>query len=344
MSVREISAEEFTRWNRYVESHVAATPYHLAGWCTAVQAAYRHEPVFLVSETDGGIDGVLPLVFMRSPLGGSRICSLPFCDVGGCLADNDAIETKLIRSAIEMSRRTSAALHVRTRSSDGATEVESDVGKVSMLLNLPGSSEALSKGFTSKLRSQIRKAQKNGLVFQISNSRDQLDSFYTVFSKNMRDLGSPVHSRGWFESVRSQLTDSLTIGVVRLEDQPVAAGIVMTAGKSAAIPWASALAEYNRLAPNMLLYWGLLKHCSDSGSSQFDFGRSTYGEGTYRFKKQWGARPVALAWRDFDHTGKSIQNDVLSSRSRALAAGVWRKLPLPVANVIGPRLRKHISL
>jgi len=213
-----------------------------------------------------------------------------------------------------------------------------------MLFSLPDSSEKLLAGFKSKLRSQIRKAEKNGVQFRWAGS-DGIDSFYAVYCKNMRDLGSPPHSRQWFSSIMTNYGEKARIGLAEYEGKCIGAGLILSANQLTVIPWASTLREYNRLSPNMLLYWNFLKFSADNGFTTFDFGRSTEGEGTYRFKKQWGAQPVPLPWyslqKPVHQRYTSIQT---ASPARTIIASLLKKLPLTVSNVLGPRMRRYISL
>ena len=213
-----------------------------------------------------------------------------------------------------------------------------------MILALPASADELFDSFKAKLRSQVRKASKNGLEFHAGRSRSDLEKFYAVFSRNMRDLGSPVHSFAWFEAIRSLYGDNILVAVVSMGGKPVGAGILLRAGVRVAVPWASTLREFNRLAPNMLLYWKLLEYATTAGCSEFDFGRSTYNEGTYRFKRQWGAAPVALSWVSIAADGEVQKTASTSGAARTLAESAWRRLPIPIANFAGPRIRKYIAL
>jgi FemAB-related protein (PEP-CTERM system-associated) len=215
--------------------------------------------------------------------------------------------------------------------------------KVRMVLGLPGSAEALWASFPSKLRSQVKKAEKNGLSFRWGRSEDQ-ELFYRVFSRNMRDLGSPVHARAWLQAIVRAFGQRCRLGLVFLGDDPVGCGLVLVAGRRASIPWASTVREANPLGPNMLLYWKLLEQAADDGLDAFDFGRSTPGEGTYRFKEQWGAKPQRLRWQRTSADGQWRELEPGTSRARVLAATAWSRLPVGVANVVGPVLRKYISL
>ena len=337
--------KEFARVNNYLETSLRATPYHHMQWLQAVEKAYGFSYEYLIAETDTHIEGILPVCRFKSIAGKNSLCSLPFCDVGGVIADNDAVREKLIQFALNRADQLQALpLQLRQRLTEEPSNVDMTGRKVSMLLDLPESSEVLLAGFKSKLRSQIKKAEKNGLIFDFANDKESIEGFFYVFCRNMHLLGSPTHSVKWFQALREMYQDDLLVGRVWFEEKIVGAGILLFSGSNVSIPWASTLRDYNHLAPNMLLYWNLLRMSCDRGCKQFDFGRSTYGEGTYNFKKQWGARPVLLDWQILDKQGAVAEMSASKSRVRDMVETVWKKLPLSVVNTIGPRLRKHISL
>ena len=336
-------------WDDYVARHPDGTGYHRLAWLESIASAYGHRAWCLVALSPGGnLTGVMPVCEFRVPLMGARWVSLPYCDLGGPLASSDTAAQALRDRALELVRqRGGKGLHLRLPGNPVDPEAESAMAKVSMLCELPDSSETLFKSYKPKLRSQIRKAEKNGLRAEVTAGAEAIRLFYRVFSDNMHRLGSPVHSLRWFQDLQSAFGDTLLVGLVYCDDEVVGAGIVLVNGARASIPWASTLAEYNRLAPNMLLYWTLLAHVTDAGCRVFDFGRSTPGEGTYRFKKQWGAEPSALLWQDYTPDGKPVAEVVATgqgSRMRTMVETVWQRLPLAVANVLGPPVRKYISL
>ncbi|WP_417518028.1 FemAB family XrtA/PEP-CTERM system-associated protein [Marinobacter sp.] len=354
-----------SEYDHYVAKHHEATPYHSSAWLQATERAYGHTGWLITAHQNGNLCGVLPLVEVKPPMGSGSLVSLPFCDLGGVIADNSDIGERLIIEANALAktnriktleiREGGAALNAEKNASGEqngpSTEALPGNTKVRMLCDLPENSEALFKSYKPKLRSQIRKAEKNGLRAELRTEPDAVNLFYDVFSQNMHRLGSPVHSLQWFQDLKAAYGDLMLICVVFQEDKPVGAGIVLLGGKQACIPWASTLEEFNRLAPNMLLYWTLLSHVCDLGYTCFDFGRSTLGEGTYRFKKQWGALPYELVWTDYCNgeprppMPDSSSNGVsTASRLRPLIENIWRRLPLPFANWLGPKLRRYITL
>lgn len=341
-------------YDSYVSGHPSATPYHSSAWIRATEQAYHHTGWLVTAHRSGLLCGVLPMIEIRRPIGSKTLVSLPFCDVAGALADDAEITSLLLIEARALAG-TNKVRKLEIREGGPALDslVEEEGGghpKVRMLCSLPDTSKELFDSYKPKLRSQIRKAEKNGLTSTIRTDLEAVDHFYEVFAWNMRRLGSPVHSRNWFRELKQAYGDQMIVGLVFLDERPVGAGIVILAGGKACIPWASTLEQYNPLAPNMLLYWTLLRHVCDRGCSMFDFGRSTLGEGTYRFKKQWGAKPYELIWRQWAIEGESIQDAEAAdqkpeaSRLRPLVEGIWRCLPLAWANWIGPKLRRYITL
>lgn len=343
-------------WDEYVCQHQNATAYHMYAWGQAVEQAYKHKMFYLIAQQQNTIVGVLPLIKFKKPFASEQLCSLPFCDLGGVLANNKKVEQALLAEAgnwLTTNKQQLIDYRATEINYDSASTdtVSLDNKKVRMLLQLPESSESLWDGFKSKLRSQIRKAEKNGLTAEISaaDNKEQkiIDGFYQVISRNMRDLGSPVHSKAWFDSIFQFYGENAVVALVYKDEIVVGAGIVLKCGNKACIPWASTVSEYNRLAPNMLLYWTLLQHVADNNISNFDFGRSTFNEGTYRFKAQWGAQAELLDWCQLDAKGQRINTETQATgkgKMRARVEDIWRKLPLAVTEAVGPKVRKYISL
>lgn len=311
--------------------------------------AYGHKIYPLMARHNGKLVGILPLVHLKLAFFLNELIALPFCDVGNCLTKNSAVEDNLLAQALTIGQHLKTnniqlrgQLQNRYNSDGSFTRLKRN--KVRMILDLPGSSNVLLASFKAKLRSQVRKAENNGITFRWTGM-EGVGPFYSVFCSNMRDLGSPVHARKFFQAIMEQFGKSARIGVTEFEGQCIGAGLILSTVEQTVIPWASTLRQFNRLAPNMLLYWNCLKFAADTGKKTFDFGRSTEDEGTFRFKKQWGAEPLPLSWY-VSHPGPQTpsKESHTNPTRRKQVAGIWKKMPLPIANFIGPQLRKYINL
>jgi FemAB-related protein (PEP-CTERM system-associated) len=301
--------------------------------------------------------GILPLVHIRHVVFGNNLVSLPFFDFGGFLYDDVSVKSALLKEALGIASRVGAdRIEVRYRSNlhqalretkpeDDALPSLTRSHKVRMVMELPGSSQSLMKSFKSKLRSQITKALRGGLEVR-SGGEELLDEFYSVFSVNMRDLGSPVHSKRFFAALLGRLSHQARVFLVSQANRSLAASVVFCFKDTVMNPWASSLRRFSSLNPNMLLYWAMMAFACDNGFRFFDFGRSTPGEGTYRFKEQWGAKPEASPWQFIFLRGEAPEAGESLSESKAfnLAGKVWQRLPVAITRVVGPPIRKYISL
>lgn len=357
MEIRLATIEDDSAWDTYVTAHPHGSAYHHSAWGKVIQQTYGHQIYNLIAkDANGAIVGVLPLVHIKHFLFGNNLFSQPFADLGGILADDAEVEKALLSQAVEIATehtiptielRQTYPLDETVLSSDNAYKFDinasQQTAKVRMLLDLPDTSEQLMSSFKSKLRSQIRRPLKDGLTVKTGGT-EFLDDFYIVFAENMRDLGSPVHSKSFIENLLNELPESSRIFIVYKDDTPLACSLTLGHGKTLANPWASSLRRYSRLSPNMLLYWTMLEYACDHGFSIFDFGRSTPDEGTYKFKKQWGATEHPLCWQIFSNHPENSNASSTDKSKFELAMQIWKKLPVSVSKVIGPVIRKNIGL
>jgi FemAB-related protein (PEP-CTERM system-associated) len=260
---------------------------------------------------------------------------------GGMVGDDGKTVTCLINEAIAQAQ-SRGARHIELRSQEAFdVGLPSSQRKVSMRLALTRDFELLWKGFPSKLRSQIRRAQKESMTVRFGGA-EYLDEFYAVFARCMRDLGTPVYSKQFFGSICRHFPKESRICLVLLNGMPVAAGFLYGFRSVLEIPWAASDRRFNRLAPNMLLYSSVLEHACREGLHVFDFGRSTPDSGTYRFKEQWGARPHQLHWYYWTAGGEAIPQLNPQNPKYQAAIKVWQRLPLPIANWLGPHIVKFL--
>jgi FemAB-related protein (PEP-CTERM system-associated) len=325
-----------------------ASPYFLSGWRRAVQKVYGHQAGCLLARERASKQSIalLPYSVFKRPLQRPRVISQPFADYSGVLTINSELNRSL--EADFRAQLGQNAVELRHSAQDISPQPE-QLAKVRMITQLLAGQDALLASYKPKLRSQIKKATKNGLTAELSTDSSAIKAFYQIYASNMRRLGSPAHHPDWFQYLLEYYPPgSLQVVLVRLAEQVTGAAIVLINGNQAVIPWASTLAEFNHLAPNMLLYWTIQSYLADRGVTTFDMGRSTPGEGTYRFKQQWGAQPYALDWqlhRPGSEDGIALlQSDKAISGTRKVLEQLWRCLPQSLANQLGGQLRGYISL
>ena len=326
-------------WDDFVRAHPDGTYCHLSGWSTVFAEAFGHPTLFLWAASDTGMAAVLPVVRMPTLSGGTVLVSVPYVNYGGPIGAPEACGD-LVDEVIRLARGSSARwLELRNRNAladDGPLAPARE--KVTVLMDLPTDAEVLmTEHFRAKLRSQIRRPQKEGMEARFGE--DQIDDFYSVFSRNMRDLGTPVLPVRFFRSMARVFGPDVTFGVVRHEGRPVAAGCGLHFGDEFEMTWASSLREYTRMAPNMLLYWSFMEHSIGLGRRRFNFGRCTPGGGTHRFKLQWGSSDHPLGWTRWPAEGAPPEPE---SAAFQRASAIWRRLPLAVANRLGPALTRRI--
>jgi serine/alanine adding enzyme len=328
-------------WDRFVHTCPDGTPDHLWGWRAVFAGVMGQQCEYLIARRGDQVVGALPLVLFRSLLFGRFGVSVPFLNYGGILAQDAKVADALIERAADLAR-TFGGSHLELRhQSRMLPATPSREHKVRMLLDLPSSSEQLWTRIDRKVRNQIRKAQKESLSVQ-SGGEELLEEFYSVFAQNMRDLGTPVHSKRFFRSVIANLPGRVRVHLVRHGVQPAAASMTIRFREIVLVPWASSLRELRSLCPNMLLYWHMLEHSIQEGAVGFDFGRSSKGAGTHQFKLQWGAREIPLYWEYRLFTRREAPDQGTSNPRLAAAIAAWRRMPLRVTTILGPRIISNI--
>jgi FemAB-related protein (PEP-CTERM system-associated) len=238
----------------------------------------------------------------------------------------------------EARRSRADLLELRTRDATGLA-LPVSARKITVVLRLPDNAPALFQQFPAKLRSQIRRPMKEGLTVRFGP--EQCEPFYEVFARTMRDLGTPVLPRAFFARIAAVFPQLALFGVVYRGHQPLAAGCGFAWREEFEMTWAGSLRESRSVAANMLLYWSFMEHVIGQGVRVFNFGRCTPEGGTHRFKRQWGGVDVPLPWGQWS-ARKARSTPSPERRGYRAAAAVWRRLPLCVANQLGPRLVRFL--
>jgi len=331
------SAQE---WDRFAESQPGFTYCHRHAWKNVLEETFGHPCTLLAARRrDGGLEAVLPLVRVKSTLFGHFLVSMPFLNYGGPLGSPEG--TRLLAEEATRQARESGARLLELRSSkELALALPVSHRKITVLLDLPTDPEALFQSFPSKLRSQVRRPQKEGVVLRFGP--DQVTPFYDVWSRHMRDLGTPALPLRFFEVIARAFPADARFGCAWLNEVPVASGAGFSWNGEFEMTWAASLGEHNRIAPNMLLYWGFMERAIGEGIRLFNFGRCTRDSGTHRFKRQWGSRDETLWWYQWSPGGDLHATPSPDQGRFALGQRLWRRLPVGLSRLLGPRIVKYI--
>lgn len=328
-------------WNQYVESSSAASLYHRTEWKQLINNVFGHECYyFYASNNNKKITGILPLVRLKSRLFGDFMVSMPYFNIGGAVANSMSIEQNLMQAANKYAEKIGSN-HIEYRDDISRPGLAVRSEKVNMVLSLPDNKDNLWADFTAKLRSQIKRPMREKTLVRVGGE-ENLDDFYDVFSRNMRDLGTPVYNKSFFSKILQQFPEHSKIIIVHLNNRPVAAAFLLGYKDTLEIPWASTIKDVNHLSMNMLLYWEVLKFAIKNQYQYFDFGRSSKDSGTFRFKQQWGAKPKQMYWHYWLPENVELPRLNPDNPKFALAIRVWKKIPVIITKWLGPLIVKNL--
>lgn len=330
------------QWDSFLARREDATVYHDPRWGGVMLRAYGNRPFYLTARRDGRIVGTLLLVGQKSLLFGSHLCSVPYFDAAGILADDTGACAALLEAAAQVRDGQHAEWAEIRQLTPIGESIPSRTDKVTMWLDIADSEEAMWRQLKTKVRTKVRKVRKGDLVVTRGGA-ECLDDYFAMYSRTMRDLGSPPHSKKFFRLIIEIFGEAVSLFVARSGSRALAASLALIDGWGFHLPWSGSDVRHRRLGANRLLYWSMLAFAAEAGCGRFDFGRSTPESGTYAFKKEWGAEPVALHWHYLMAQGRQLPSLRPDSPKYRLMVACWKKLPLRMARAIGPGLIGKLS-
>ncbi|HWG58068.1 MAG TPA: FemAB family XrtA/PEP-CTERM system-associated protein [Candidatus Acidoferrales bacterium] len=328
-------------WDAFVGTMADASNYHRWGWRNAIAETFGHEPYYFAASDGQEIRGVLPLFRMNSRLFGHFLVSMPFFSYGGVLARDAEGREALLARAGDLGRELGIS-HIELRQgSEQPCDWQDTTAKVTMVLPLPATVEALWKGLSSGMRNKVRNAQKNGFRVEWGGA-DAVGTFYKIFSTNMRNLGTPVYPQRWFLNLCKEFPDEVRVLSLFDGSEAVASGLVTCYRNELELPWSATLPESRKRYSAVFLYWTLLEWAIQNNFRLADFGRCTRGSGVYEFKRHWNSQERPLHWYYWLAPGKPLPELRPDNPRFRMATQMWKRLPVPVANLLGPRIVRSI--
>lgn len=343
--VREADlAREGEAIDRFVAAHPQAGPFHRPAWSLGVERGTGQRARCLIAtDAEGAVAGLLPLTEICSRLFGNALASAGFGVGGGILADDALVCDALAEAAWALARKAGS----------GTVELRGGVLPAGWMRKegvysgfaraLPRTDEAILQAIPRKQRAEVRRAQGFGFETSIGRGESDLSAHYRVYSESVRNLGTPVFPRSLFREMLAAFGEDADVLTLRKDGRPVAS-VLSLYFRDAVYPyWGGGTLDARHLRANELLYFELMRHAAARGCTRFDFGRSKNGTGAFAYKKNWGFEPKPLAYAVRTADG-AVPREVnpLSPRYR-LQVAAWRRLPLWLANRLGPPIARGLG-
>ena len=340
ITVHELTAAQAVQWDAFVDACPTATFFHLAGWEQVIEQAFGHDTYYLFAESGNEIRGVLPLVHIKSRLFGNALISTPFCVYGGVASEDDAVCQQLEAAACKLAEELRVDyLEFRNREARHPDWPTKQL-YVSFRKTMETDPEANMLAIPRKQRAMVRKGIKAGLQGDFDHS---INDFYSAYSRSVHSLGTPVYSRAYFECLQEVFKDKCDILTVRHNGELVSS-VMNFYFRDEVLPYyAGGTPIARQLKGHDFMYWELMRHSCERGLKVFDFGRSKQGTGSFSFKKNWGFEPSLLYYEYYLVKAKQMPDVSPLNPKYKLFINTWKRLPLSVAQVVGPLLARNLG-
>jgi FemAB-related protein (PEP-CTERM system-associated) len=328
-------------WDEFVFADRDATFFHRAGWRNIFDEIFRLRSYYLIAERDAQIVGVLPLVHQKTLLFGNALIAAPFCVEGGTLAIDAEARHALDQAATDLMTKTGASyIEFRSRkASRPGWQVKNDLYAT---FSRPISSDdnANLLAIPRKQRAVLRKALGGALASEVDSAPDRL---FRVYSQSVRNLGTPMFPRQYFAALRRIFGEDCDITIILDKGEPVSA-VMNFYFKDTVMPYyGGGTRAARRSGANDFLYWEVMRRAAQRGCRAFDFGRSKAQTGAFAFKKNWGFEPRWLEYEYWLRPDTQIPSKNPSNPKYSLFIEAWKRLPLPLANRLGPLLIRGLG-
>ncbi len=335
--------QECERIDAFIAAHPKADPFHRPAWSRAVERGCGQRAHYLVAAGRDGLEGLLPLTQIRSPLFGSALVSTGFGVGGGILAADARAGDALADAAWELAVKLGCP-SAELRGGDLPSNWQRREGVYAgFVRELPEGDEAILKAIPRKQRAEVRRAQTFTLDVKFGRGAQDLADHYRIYAESVRNLGTPVFPRSLFTSMMEAFGADADILTVGKDGRPVASVFSFYFNGTVYPYWGGGTEEARALRANELMYFELMRHASARGCTRFDFGRSKLGTGPFAFKKNWGFQPHPLVYAVRTAAGAAPREiNPLSPKYRAQVA-LWKNLPLWLANRLGPPISRGLG-
>ncbi len=338
-------AIERARVGAYVHDHAEGTPFHLPAWSVAVARGCGQKNHYLLAEGGNGqLVGVMPLTEVHSPLFGRALVSAAFGVGGGILADNERVAAELSEAAWALAGRLSCpVMEVRGGANPGPEWSVDTTRYLGFARDLAADDEAELLAIPRKQRAEVRKSLETELEVVVGNDAQAQAEHYAIYAESVRNLGTPVFPKSLFSEVLKEFGKSADVLIVRHGGVAVSSVLSLYWNGTVYPYWGGGTRAARALRANDRMYFELMHHARLRGCTRFDFGRSKTGTGPAAFKKNWGFEPAPLTYYERVANGAKARDASPANPKFSLQVKLWSKLPLPLANLVGPWISRGLG-
>jgi len=328
----------------FLADRADATAFHSPAWCNAVARATGHRFHRLAARNAAGhLVGYLPLHHVRSMLFGDALVSTGFAVEGGILADDPATAEALAAAAVALAGELGVkSIELRGGHLPNGWQHDS-VTNVLFERPLATDRDAELAAIPRKHRAEVRKGLANDFAIRTGSDAGGRRDHYAVYAESVRNLGTPVFPRRLFDAVLDAFGDDADILTVADAEGPVSSVLTLYWRGSALPYWGGGRWSARSLRGNERMYFELMNHARARGMARFNFGRSKADSGPAAYKKNWGFEARPLSYARWTADGASARNTDARSGKYQLMVSTWQKLPLWLANRIGPFIARQLG-
>jgi FemAB-related protein (PEP-CTERM system-associated) len=331
--VRPAGDSDQAAWDAFVLAHPAGSFFHRFAWRDLLRRVFDLAPRYLIAERDGAITGVLPLVHQKSRLFGDGLIAVPFCVEGGPLGDDESVRALDAAALAWMGEVRAPFVEYRSCKASRPDWITKTGLYARFVRPLASDDDTNLKAIPRKQRAVVRKAMAGTLTAGVEPG---IDAHYRVYGESLRNLGTPMFPRRWFSALRAAFGADCDVVVIRDRGEPVSAVMNFYHNGTVLPYYGGGTVAARKSGANDLMYWETMRHAARRGCTAFDFGRSKAGTGAFAFKKNWGFEPEWLEYEYYLSPGSQLPEKNPNNPKYATFIAAWKKLPLPLANFLGP--------
>jgi len=332
------------RWDAFVRACPDATFFHLSGWQKVIEQSFGIKTWFYYVEQDGQIQGVLPLAEIKSRLFGHSLGAMPFCVYGGVAATDEKSRALLDDAADKLAKQLGVG-HLEYRGMQRAHPDDPSWHTkelyVTFRKEISSDDEANLNAIPRKQRAMVRKGIKLGLKGVVE---DNVDRMFEAYANSVLRLGTPVFPKKYFALLQKTFGDECEVRSIYTADDQLVASVLSFYWRDEVVPYYGGGMDLARgVAGNDFMYWNLMQAAAARGCRIFDYGRSKLGTGAYDFKKNWGFEATPLPYEYKLYASTALPDNNPLNPKYQLFIKMWKKLPLPVANFLGPHIVRNLG-